>query len=166
VFLITRGPTLLSPEGDEEGVQVGAVDRLGGGGEGEVLQDEHHYRVAGLSLVVRPQSKAVEKVSQKLEISLFEDWLQGPGPTGPGRFVTESSLPVRRFGGEERTNLRLIPSHGCLPDSISSCVTFFTLCRSGLVGSDVSQQFSDESGQVRSGPRWGTFLSNLLLVFT
>ena len=81
VFLITRGPTLLSPEGDEEGVQVGAVDRLGGGGEGKVLQDEHHYRVAGLSLIMRPQSKAVEKVSQKLEISLFEDWLQGEGST-------------------------------------------------------------------------------------
>ena len=115
VFLLPqRGPALFPPEDDGEGVQVGAVVRLSAGGDSEVLQDKHHHWVVGLSPAVRPQPQTVEKVSQELEISLFEDRLQGevPGATGPGRFVTQSALPVRRFGGEEQSNLCLVPSHG------------------------------------------------------
>lgn len=115
MFLITgRGTALLPLEGDGEGVEVGALGRLPAGGDSEVLQDEHHHRVVVLTPAVRPQSQAVEKVSQELEISLFEDRLQGqvPGTTGLRRFVTQSALPVRRLGGEEEADLCLIPSHG------------------------------------------------------
>ena len=63
VSLLTgRGRGFVTSEVEGESAERRTLLCLAAGVDSEVLQDHHHHWVSGVTLAVRPQSQAVEKV--------------------------------------------------------------------------------------------------------